>query len=262
MGTLMKHHQKASVALFIVAAYLFAPLWSILGYCGEPMNTIPELRRIEKDNIRVDVPSREYFGYIKGSIPILISAPHGTKHYRARENRWKAEDAYTSALAIKLGQLTGAHVIFARNKTLEDPNNAFKCLYKDFLAKVVKSNNIKFVMDLHGAGFNQSFKIDVGILDGRTGKNSCPTFKPIIERDLQDFEKTVFNKRFRANDPATITYFAWKRLKVESAQFEINADYRNIGKTGAFSKTDSDRVNQIIRRLARVISDINTKILL
>lgn len=256
----MKCFEKASVALTIIVASLFTPLWSIDAYCGEPVCAIQELRRIEQDNIRVDVPSRKYFGYIKGSIPILISAPHGAKHYRARENRWKAQDAYTSALAIKLGQLTGAHVIFTKNKTLEDPNNAYQCRYKDFLAKVVRANKIKFVMDLHGAGLNHSFKIDVGILDGRTGKSSCPTFKPIIERDLQDFEKIVFNKRFRANDPATITFFTWKKLRVESAQFEINAYYRNIGKTGAFSQADSDRVNQLIGYLVRVISDINTKI--
>ncbi len=252
--------KKSAIALILLTVFIIAFIWTIRGHCGESMDTIAELRQIEHDNIQVDLASREYFGYVKGSIPILISAPHGAKHYRARENRWKAQDSYTSALAIKLGRLTGAYVIYTKNKTLEDPNNALNCRYKDFLAKVVKDNNIKFVMDLHGAGCKNAFKVDVGILDGTAGKSSCPTFKPIIESDLQDFEKVVFNKHFRARNPATITCFSWKRLGVESAQIEINADYRNVGRSGAFSKVDSDRVNEIIRKLAQVIADINRKI--
>jgi hypothetical protein len=252
--------KKTVISVFLISAFIFTPLWNVKGQCGEPMDIISELRQIERNNIQVNVQSSDYFGYVKGSIPILISAPHGAKHFRARESRWKTEDAYTSALAIKLGKLTGAHVIFTKNKTLEDPNNALNCRYKDFLAKVVKKNNIKFIMDLHGAGCSRPFKIDVGILDGRTGKSSCPTFKTIIETDLQDFETVVFNKHFRARDPATVTWFSWKRLGVESAQFEINADYRNIGRSGEFSKSDSDRVNELIGKLTHVISDINRKI--
>lgn len=251
---------KTVIALVLIAAFLFAPLLAVKGHTGESMDTIAELRQIEHDNIRVDVQSNDYFGYIKGNIPILISAPHGAKHYRARENRWKAQDSYTSALAIKLGRLTGAHVIYTKNKTLEDPNNDLKCRYKDFLAKAVKDNNIKFIMDLHGAGCARTFKIDVGILDGRAGKSSCPTFMPIIEKDLQDFDRGVFNKRFRARDAATITCFAWKRLRVEAAQFEVHAGYRNIGRSGAYSREDSARINEILGRLTRVVSDINGKI--
>lgn len=247
-------------ALILIASFIVAPWGAVKGHCRESMDAIAELRQIERDNIQVDVQSIDYFGYMKGSIPVLISAPHGAKHYRAREKRWKAQDAYTSALAIKLGRLTGAHVIFTKNKTLEDPNSALTCRYKDFLAKVVKDNNIKFVMDIHGASAGKPFKLDVGVLDGRPGKSSCPTFKPIIERALQDFDRGVFNKHFRARDPATITHFAWKRLKVESAQFEINAAYRNIGWSGACSDADRARVRELIGRLQQVICDINRKI--
>lgn len=260
MKNTRSHIIKTLLVLILIASFIISPLLIINGHCGGAMDTITELRGIERDSVQVDVQSNDYFGYIKGSIPIVISAPHGAKHFRARENRWKAQDSYTVALAIKLGRLTGAHVIYTKNKTLEDPNNALNCRYKKFLAQVVRDNNIKFIMDLHGAGHSNAFKVDVGILDAAAGKSSCPTYQPIIERDLRDFEKVVFNKHFRARDAATITCYSWKRLGVESAQFEVNADYRNVGRSGAFSRVDADRVNEIIGRLAQVISDINKKI--
>jgi len=225
------------------------------------MGIINEIRQIELDNIRRDVQSDDYFGYIEGKIPVLISAPHGAKHFRARENRWKCEDAFTAAIAIKLGRLTGAHVIFVKNKTLEDPNNALRCRYKDLLGKIVREHGIKFVMDIHGAGSEYPFKIDVGILDGRADKSSCPTFKHVIEKCLEGFDRGIFNKRFRARDPGTITWFAWKKLGVESAQFEISARYRRFEDgAGCPLKPDERGFSELLGRLRSIVVDINRKV--
>ncbi len=90
-----------------------------------------EIRQIEFNQINYDEPSPDYFGYIQGHIPILISAPHGAKHFRTKEARWKEEDAYTASLAIKLGELTGARVTYVKNRAGEDPNNDVHTRYKD-----------------------------------------------------------------------------------------------------------------------------------
>ncbi len=134
----------------------------------------------------------------RAQIPILISAPHGAKHYRRGDGKghWKKEDAYTSSLAIALGQLTGAHVLYAKYKAGEDPNSDPACGYKDFLRKAVHEHNIRFVIDLHGAGSSQPFKIDVGTITDFPEECSCPTFRPIIEKALQGFEEHAFNKHF------------------------------------------------------------------
>ncbi len=203
------------------------------GWCGsvspgDCSNIVCDIRSIEHNDIHRNQAAEPYFAYIPGNIPILISAPHGAKHFRTKENRWKAEDAYTSALAIELGRLTGAHVLYLKNKAFEDPNNDEHTQYKDFLAKVVRENGIRFVMDLHGSAGDRPYKIDVGILDDRPGRNSCPTFRAVFEKVLGDFDQGIFNKRFRADDPCTITSFARNTLGIESAQIEINAHYRVV----------------------------------
>jgi len=94
---------------------------------------------------------------------VLLSAPHGAKHYR--NGGFKEEDEYTASLAIKLGEITGAYVIFVKNKTREDPNYDFRARYKDGIKKLVAEKGIRFVADLHGADHNRNYKVNVGIID-------------------------------------------------------------------------------------------------
>lgn len=216
-----------------------------------------EIRQIEFNQINYDEPSPDYFGYIKGHIPILISAPHGAKHFRTKEDRWKDEDAYTASLAIKLGEMTGAHVMYVKNRAGEDPNNDIHTRYKDRLKQVVGQNHIKFVLDLHGAGRRQPFKVDVGIMSNDTQKSSCPTFKGIIAQVFAGYEPQIFNQRFRARGPGTVTCYARKTLGVESAQVEINAKCRIVESKTSGYKADCSEVEDLLNRLAQLILAIN-----
>jgi hypothetical protein len=219
-----------------------------------------EIRQIEFDQIQYDMPSKDYFGYIKGTIPILISAPHGAKHYRTRESRWKEEDAYTAALAIKLGRLTGAHVMYVKNRAEEDPNHDIGTRYKEFLKKVVKEDRIKFVLDLHGAGRSRPFKVDVGTLSNNTAQSSCPTYKNAIAEAFEGYEPQLFNQRFKARGAGTVTCYARKVLGVESAQVEINAKCRIVeSKTSGF-KAEAGEVTDLVNRLQKMILEINSQI--
>jgi hypothetical protein len=248
-------------ACLIGFLFLLLPLRQI-GYCEESMNNVIEnIKKIESDEIRCNKKSDHYFGYVKGTIPILISAPHGAKHYRTQQKRWKAEDAYTSSIAIELGRLTGAYVIYVKNKAGEDPNNDVHTKYKDFLRKTVTENGIKFLIDLHGAGWDQPFKIDVGTLSDSPEMCSCPTYRPIIQKAFIGFDEHIFNKRFLAGNCGTITNFARNDLGIEAAQIEINARYRIIQSKSAPSiKANEEDVLDLFGRLERVILNINERI--
>jgi hypothetical protein len=201
----------AGARIFVIAlAIPFLLAVSLPAFSQEMKNLLDDIRKIELSTIKINEQSPDYYSYLEGRIPILISAPHGTKHYRKQEGRgyWKKEDAYTSAIAIELGRLTGAHVIYTNYKAGEDPNNDTHCAYKEFLEKAVKEHDIRFIVDLHGASGSQPFKIDVGTLSNTPGKSSCPTFRPVIAKAFKGFEEQVFNKRFTADHCATITSFA------------------------------------------------------
>jgi hypothetical protein len=251
-----------------------SPSGQALIFCSAQSNEgkiMERIRQIEKNRIRYNEEARgqEYFEVIPGKIPILISAPHGAKHYRTRKKYWKDEQAYTASLAIALGQATGAHVIYTRNKTREDPNNDLNTRYKEAVRKAVNEYGIKFLIDLHGARRAQPFKIDVGILSKKTENSSCPTFKNIVERNFADYQEQIFNQKFTANDRCTITSFAWNDLKIEAIQVEINARLRKAaGRTASSSKSAGDpelgeeqtALLDLIGRIERVIGEVNEKI--
>ena len=245
--------------VFLIGFLFFLLPVRQIGFCEDSMSTvIDNIKKIEFDRIRCNKLSDNYFGYVKGTIPILISAPHGTRHFRTSQHRWKAEDAYTSSIAVELGRRTGAYVIYLKNKAGEDPNNDVRTSYKDFIRKVVEDNGIKFLVDLHGAGWDQPFKVDVGTLSNDPGTCSCPTYRTIIQQAFLGFDDHVFNKKFHAGGCATITSFARNDLGIEAAQVEINARYRIIqSKSNPSIKANEKDVLDLFGRLQRVILDAN-----
>jgi hypothetical protein len=231
---------------------------------GEEMNSLlEEIKEIEFTHIKYDEQRADYFRYIEGHIPILVSAPHGARHYRRScgEGCWKKEDAYTSSLAIKLGQLTGAHVLYAKYKAGEDPNSDVRSAYKDFLRRAVKEHDIRFVADLHGASGSHPFKIDVGTVSDTPEECSCPTLRPIIQKAFQGFEGQIFNKHFAASGCGTITSFVRNDLGIEAAQFEINARYRMVeSRSNPTRKAREQDILDMVGRLEGLIMDITDKI--
>ncbi len=241
-----------------------------MGSNPSPDQILEEIRQIESHEIKYNEESPDYYRFIKGKIPILISAPHGAKHFRRRENRWKGEDEYTASLAIELGKLTGAHVIYVKNKTREDPNNDPSSRYKMAVTKAVKQYHIKFLLDLHGSDEMRPYKVDIGIISNESGKGSCPTFKETIREVFSDFEPRIFNQIFCASDAFTMTSFARNELGIEAAQIEINAKYRIVERKPDSSKAkagiephfkaDGKDVLSLMTRLKRAILDIDQKL--
>ena len=199
---------------------------------------LAELESIEYGEIQYDVASTDCYGYIQGQIPILLSAPHGAKHLRG--NRWKGEDEYTSALAVVVGRLTGAHVLYTKYKTAEDPNYDGKSRYKSLLKNIVREHGIRFLIDLHGADWRRPFKLDVGIHTAKKDGSSCPTYLEIIWSVFKDFQSPLFNLCFPARGQGTITSYCRRELGIEAAQFEMNGKYRVLHR-----KPDSSRAHSL-----------------
>ena len=197
---------------------------------------------------------------------MLLSAPHGAKHYRS--GAFKEEDEYTASLAIKLGEKTGAYVILVKNKTTEDSNYDTSTRYKDAIKRLVKEKGIKFVADLHGANQNRDYKVNIGIIDEEDmARCSCPTLKPVIEEAFKGFQQRLFNLDcYTASSSGTVTYFAKNICQIEAAQFEINGKYRIIERKPESSqaikgidadfKADEKDVMEMVKRLERMIASI------
>lgn len=153
--------------------------------------------------------SEPEFLHIPGTLPILISAPHGAKHTRDCED--KEEDEYTAGLARLIGERTGAHVLYARRRSRTDPNAAFDAPYKQSLLKIVQDHQINFVLDLHGAKAASKFGIALG-----TGKGiSC-----------NDLEKQTIIKTFEKHNLSEINLASTSRLDIDQQWPGLGNDLR------------------------------------
>lgn len=123
-------------------------------------------------DLESDVRYQEYasadepeFLHVPGTLPILISAPHGAVHTR---NGDKGEDEYTAGLARLIGSRTGAHVLYARRKSRTDPNKDSDVPYKQYLQRIVHEHKNNFVLDLHGAKVKRDFGVALGTMHGES----------------------------------------------------------------------------------------------
>jgi len=90
--------------------------------------------------------------------PVLLSAPHGARTYRKSSKEiWHEEDEYTAGMALLLGELCETSVVamVSRNDQY-DPNYHKDVAYKNQLREVVEENNVRYILDLHGAALYSS----------------------------------------------------------------------------------------------------------
>ncbi len=177
-------------------------------------------------------PGQPDFCYTPGSIPVLISAPHGAAHTRNR--RVKDEDEYTAGMARLVAERTGAHVLYAWRKSATDPNYAARTPFKLALAKIVRDEQIHFVLDLHGCSPRRSFGIALGSMHGL----SCPAHFPAILAALNaNGFSPAGSGLFRldvddtfpgggGDHQETITRYCVRSLGVAALQVELNAHLR------------------------------------
>lgn len=177
------------------------------------------------------LPGEEETGYTQGSIPVLLSAPHGAAH--TRNGHPKEEDEYTAGLARLIAEMTGAHVLYLRRRSPEDPNWDPDPAYRRQLAAVVQDHGIGFILDIYGAVFHTDFGVTIGTMGGE----SCPNHRELIidtfakyglRPNGEGLDRLDVDKSFSGRGQSTIMRFACQELGVPAAQFEINGHLRII----------------------------------
>ncbi|WP_420643286.1 hypothetical protein [Candidatus Leptofilum sp.] len=148
------------------------------------------------------------FAHQAGNLPVLISAPHATVHQR--QHRLKREEGFTGALAQLVAETTGAHALYCRYQSADDPNWDAHSPYKRQLQKIVHAHNIQFVLDLHGMSNRHKIGVALGSMNGR----SCPNHEPAIV--------TAVAKQFTQTDEATAASFLrlhWNHFVLNHSRF-------------------------------------------
>ncbi|NPV76689.1 MAG: hypothetical protein HPY59_09995 [Anaerolineae bacterium] len=207
----------------------------------------------------------EEFRYLPGSRRVLVSAPHGAAHIR--NGRLKEEDEYTAAIARYLAEVTGAHALYLRRQSATDSNYDPETEYKRALRTIIRQENIRFVLDLHGASDDHLFGIALGTMNGR----SCPEQFPMIlevfgkygfRQDARGSYRLDVDGRFTGAGGArqeTITRFVRDTLGVPSLQIELASHIRVVqvpldGKLPQVYRGDPELIERTMAALTELVS--------
>lgn len=183
------------------------------------MSLFPKHDRIE---------TADLFLKVKGSLPVLLSAPHAVRHTRC--GKIKKSDRVTGTLALLLAEETDCSALCLCRNYGGDPNYDEVSPYKQELLEMIAHLRPRIVIDLHGMATTK-LDIDIGTMWGRSLNG---------RRDLVDrlksclapygLHKIVENKSFCAAHTHTITRLVSteNHPPVPALQLEISGIYRDL----------------------------------
>ena len=176
-----------------------------------------QIFQLERDN------TSELIHFERGTVPILLSAPH-TVNFLKEDGNFKMREGYTKAIVKYLAQKTGAFILIKENSDGIDPNKPEMENYKRQLLEVIKNYQIQLVLDIHGAASHHDFALEIGSLDGVSAKpQTVESLKNALKN--QGIAPVAENNPFKGGG---ITKTVHGNTNIEVLQLEINRNYRNL----------------------------------
>ena len=93
---------------------------------------------------------------------------------KKRNGKYKLAEPFTRAIAKYVNRKTDCSYLVKNQDTGTDPNRKNHDEFKTILVYIIKKNNIKLLIDIHGAKKEHDFDVEIGTLDGKTAKNKRP----------------------------------------------------------------------------------------
>ena len=197
-----------------------------------------------KEKIRLRNKEKS-FRVINGKIPIIVSAPHTVR--QLRKGKIKGAEYQTGAIVNILVEETGCFAIYKTYNNQDDANYDIENNeYKEEIKHIVKENNIKLVLDIHGARNEYRFDIDLGTSCGENINNNIEIVKKLKECFKRNEIKNITeNKMFKADSIRTISKYINKETKVPCIQLEVSWKYRDLN--------NLDNIKRLIKALEEFI---------
>lgn len=171
-------------------------------------------------------PESDGLIYIKGDIPLLVTAPHSSVHKRM--GKLKRHEHYTAALALIIHSLTGCHVLYTNRLMESDPNYYEDSPFKNRIKSIADTEKIRLLIDLHGTGRERPHDLYPGVGNGKEfllGQDSC---LDMLYKAAQFSEVSVGGLDvFPAAKQMTVAKYGARKLRISSIQLEINHTLRD-----------------------------------
>ncbi len=186
--------------------------------------------------------------YLKGDIPILITAPHSTTH--RRKGKLKRFETFTAAIVTILHAKTKAHVLYSNSFQETDPNYYDDNSFKKEIEKIISNNEIKIGIDIHGTGEKRSHAIYPGMGANREFIRNKEEIAKTLEASFRSHGIEIGSEHlFPAYKQKTVSRYLYNS-GIYALQIEINKRYRK-------PFTNSYLFNNMIESLAQLVKNLH-----
>lgn len=182
------------------------------------------------ENYEKSYPEETYI-LKKGSIPIILTAPHTMEQTRP-DGTTKFPEPYTKAIAMYVADYLDCSYYIKLKDTGIDSNSSIPEEFKETLAQLIKENKIILLIDLHGAAREREFEAEFGTLEGKT----------LSEGKLSQLAQAFNNNgitKLAYNDPfkgGGITKYIYSHDNIDIVQIELNYSHRDINRSENIKK--------------------------
>lgn len=179
-----------------------------------------------------------------GKIPVILTAAH-TMTQLKQNGEYKASEPYTKAIAMYVAENTECFFLIKNKDTGIDSNHVENDAFKNMLLDNIKDNDIKLVIDLHGAKSEREFDVELGTLNNLSSDYS--TIEELIDAFNENKISNIeVNIPFKGGEITKKVFF---ETDCDVIQIEINRIFRNI--------EDSNKIEQICNSLISFIEQYN-----
>ncbi len=157
----------------------------------------------------------------EGKIPVILTAVHTMR--QQKENGLKKSEPFTKEIAQYVADKVNCSYYIKLKDNGIDSNSNIIDEFKESLLAVIKKDNVKLLIDIHGAGIDRDFDVEFGTLN-----NLSADFSVIKELE-EAFNKYGINN-IKYNDPfkgGGITQYIYSNTDIDVIQIEINKKFRD-----------------------------------
>ncbi|MDD2435555.1 MAG: hypothetical protein PHO63_04800 [Bacilli bacterium] len=166
--------------------------------------------------------SRYQYMIKNGKTPVMLTAVHTVS--QKKKDRIKPSEPYTSAICQYVGNTINCSFMIKSIDNGIDSNHKDEDDFKQLLKKTIKENNIKLLIDIHGASSKRDFDIEFGTLKNMTMDiNTQNTLKDCLNKE--GIDNINYNNLFCGGG---ITRYIYENTDIDVVQLEINHKYRDF----------------------------------
>lgn len=175
--------------------------------------------------------------YKNNVIPVMITAVHTMEQHK--DTGIKKPEIFTKSIAQYVANKVNCSYYIKLKDDGIDSNSINQDQFKDDLLERIKENNIRLLIDIHGASIDRDFDVEFGTLN-----NIATDFSTI--KELEE----AFNKygitNIKINDPfkgGGITQFIYSNTDIDIIQIEINKKFRDYNNFDNMEKICNSLIN-------------------